>query len=49
MSFFHSVQILAEATQKLSLSMGARHLFDSSGNEICRSEDIEQDRSYYVA
>ncbi|CAF1136197.1 unnamed protein product [Adineta ricciae] len=40
--------ILSEATQNLSMSMAARHLFDMHGREIFRREDIRQDRSYYV-
>ena len=49
MFFVDVFQILSEATQKLSLPMGAKHLYDSTGKKIFRSDDIQQNRSYYVA
>lgn len=41
-------KILSEATQKLCLSTGARHLYDFNGKEVFTHEDIQQNKSYYV-
>ncbi|CAF1168478.1 unnamed protein product [Didymodactylos carnosus] len=41
--------ILTAATQKLRMSMGARHLYDSRGREVHCTEDIQHNRGYYVS
>ena len=43
------IQVLQYATEKLRMPLAARRLFDASGQEIYRSEDIQPNQEYYVS